>query len=89
MAVFFEQVENDFEFSLVLLEGRCCVFVGVVDTFIIVVNAPSLAGVAEHLAHSCASHLYACYYADKTTLCQFNPSWSRQLRQGMFVASPH
>ena len=45
MAVFFEQVENDFEFSLVLLE--CCfVFVGVVDTFIIVVNAPSLAGVA-------------------------------------------
>ena len=46
MAVFFERVENDFEFSLVLLLECCFVFVGVVDTFIIVVNAPSLAGVA-------------------------------------------
>jgi hypothetical protein len=46
VAVFFEQVENDFEFSLVLLLECCFVFVGVVDTFIIVVNAPSLAGVA-------------------------------------------
>ena len=74
MAVFFEQVESDFEISLVLLEERCFVFVAVVDTFIIVVNAPSLAGVAEHLAHSCASHLYACYYyADKTTSLPGHP----------------